>query len=205
MNPKNFHSKGEKALYGTYVLSKENKDPITVEDLAVKLWTLYPIEFCMKGYPEFPNVDIQKYLTKLFADNLIKGGVANYKITNKGALLIEKSNETIKNKKETSLKKDASISRELKEEIDRIRKSKVYKYYLQEKNPDFLEIDIFEFLGTSPRSLHDKSNSHFLSKLNLIKTDLVDYCKINKERDQNLMNILTLWNILNQKYGEKLK
>lgn len=74
MKQNKFQSKGEKALYGIYLLVKEKKNTITVEDLAVKLWELYPLEFCMKGYPEFPNVDIQKYLTSLKIYNLISGG-----------------------------------------------------------------------------------------------------------------------------------
>ena len=69
-NETKFQSKSEKALYGIYLLNKEGKKPITVEHLAVKLWSLYSKEFCMKGYPQFPNVDIQKYLTKLFTSNL---------------------------------------------------------------------------------------------------------------------------------------
>jgi hypothetical protein len=88
MKQDKFQSKGERALYGIYLLFKEGKNPITVEDLAVKLWKLYPLEFCMKGYPEFPNVDIQKYLTKLKIYNLISGGVTNYKLTTKGIRIV---------------------------------------------------------------------------------------------------------------------
>ena len=200
-----FQSKSEKALYGIYLLSKERKSQITVEDLAVRLWKLYSREFCMKGYPEFPNVDIQKYLTKLFTNNLIKGGVINYKITSKGTKMVEDILETANEKKKKLSESDVSISRELKNEINRILTSKVYNYYVSEKNPNFIEIDFFEFLGTSPRSLHDKRNSHFLSKINLIRKDLVEYCEVNKNKDENLKNILNLWKILNKKFGEILK
>ena len=201
MSQDKFQSKSEKALYGIYLLSKEGKSPITVEDLAVKLWKLYSTEFCMKGYPEYPNVDIQKYLTKLFTNNLIKGGVINYRITSKGIKLVEDILETASEKKKNISESDVSMSRELRNEINRILNSKVYRYYISEKNPDFIEIDFFEFLGTSPRSLHDKRNSHFLSKINLIRKDLVEYCEANKYKDQNIKNILNLWNILNKKFG----
>lgn len=200
-----FQSKGEKALYGVYLLIKEGKDPVTVEDLAVKLWKLYNTEFCMKGYPEFPNVDIQKYLTKLFTDNLIKGGVAGYKITDKGAKLVETLLQTAEGKEHSLSESDASVSRELRNEVTRLLSSKVYKYFLNDKNPDFLELDFFEFLGTSPRSLHDKRNSHYLSKINLIKKDLVDYCIKNKNKDENLKNILALWDVLYPKFGKVLE
>ncbi len=205
MKQDKFQSKGEKALYGIYLLIKEGKSPITVEDLAVKLWKLYPLEFCMKGYPEFPNVDIQKYLTKLKIYNLISGGVTNYKMTSKGVKRVEETLKTSQEKTKKLSETDATISRELKSEIFRILNSKVYKYYITEKNPEFIEIDFFEFLGTSPRSFHDKRNSQFLSKINLIRNDLVKYCELNKDKDNNLKNILNLWKILNDKFGEILK
>ena len=205
MNEDKFESKSDKALYGIYLLSKEGKRPITVEDLAVKLWSLYSTEFCMKGYPEFPNVDIQKYLTKLFTNNLIKGGVIDYKITSKGIKRVEDIIKTSQGKEKKLSESDFSISIELRSEITRILNSKVYKYYITEKNPQFIEIDFFEFLGTSPRSLHDKRNSHFISKINLIKKDLIDYCETNKNKDKALKTILSLWKILNDKFGDILK
>lgn len=205
MKQNKFQSKGERALYGIYLLSKGEKNPITVEDLAVRLWKLYPLEFCMKGYPEFPNVDIQKYLTKLKVHNLISGGVTNYKITTKGIKRVEETLKTSQEKRKKLSETDVSISRELRGDILRILNSKVYKYYLTEKNPEFIEIDFFEFLGTSPRSFHDKRNSQFVSKINLIRNDLVKYCELNKDKDKNLKNILELWRILNNKFGEILK
>jgi len=207
-NPKDkskFQSKSEKALYGIYLLTEEGKNPITVEDLAVKLWALYDKEFCMKGYPQFPNVDIQKYLTKLFTSNMIKGGVVNYKITSKGIQTVKSIIDFNKNEEKNLSESDASISRELRAEISRILNSKVYKYFINEEHPDFLELDFFEFLGTSPRTLHDKRNSNFLSKINLIRNDLVQYCKKNSSKDKDLKNILELWNILEPKFGGILK
>lgn len=205
MKQDKFQSKGEKALYGIYLLSEEKKNPITVEDLAVKLWKLYPIEFCMKGYPEFPNVDIQKHLTNLFRGNLIKGGVVNYQITSKGIKKIEELLKVSREKRTKLSGTDVSMSRELKGEILRILNSKIYKYYLTEKNPEFIEIDFFEFLGTSPRSFHDKRNSQFTSKINLIRNDLIKYCEINKGKDDDLKNILRLWNILKDKFWDILE
>src|SRR3989344_178868 len=146
MNQNKFESKSDKALYGIYLLSKEGKSPITVEDLAVKLWKLYSTEFCMKGYPDFPNVDIQKYLTKLFTNNLIKGGVIDYKITSKGSKMVE------------------------------------------------------DIIKTS----HDKEKRPSESDVT-IRKDLVAYCEANKNKDENLKNILGLWKILNKNFGDIIK
>lgn len=205
MNEKKFKSKSEQALYGIYLLDEEGKRPITVEDLAVKLWTVYKKEFCMNGYPQYPNVDIQKHLTKLFTSNLIKGGVVNYILTDKGKKAVEYILKQVIAEEKSLSSKDVSINRELRTEIHRIKLSKVYKYYTSEKEPEFIQMDFFDFLGTSPRSLHDKRNSNFLSKINLIRNDLVEYCEQNKSRDSDLEKIYTLWHILFKQYGELLK
>ena len=75
MNPENLTalSKSEKILVAIYELHKIKTEKITVEDVAVKLWQLWSSEFCMRGYPQYPNVDIQKYITKLLDNNLVSG------------------------------------------------------------------------------------------------------------------------------------
>lgn len=194
-----FNSKSEKALYAIYLLNKDGNKTITVEDLAVKLWSLKNSEFCMKGYPQYPNVDIQKYLTKLFENNFIQGGVSNYKITEKGILLIKNIISSNNLKKNIDL--DHTLNRELVKEINRIINSKLYEYYISTKNPELTENDFFDFLGTSSRSYRDKSNSFFIQRVNLIKKDLIAYCLKDKNKDVKLKNIYELWVLLNNKFG----
>lgn len=194
-----FNSKSEKALYAIYLLNKDGNKNITVEDLAVKLWSLKNSEFCMKGYPQYPNVDIQKYLTKLFENNFIQGGVSNYKITEKGILLIKNIISSNNLKKNIDL--DHTLNRELVKEINRIINSKLYEYYISTKNPELTENDFFDFLGTSSRSYRDKSNSFFIQRVNLIKKDLIAYCLKDKNKDVKLKNIYELWVLLNNKFG----
>src|SRR3989338_3742651 len=82
-------NKSEKILMAIYELDKVKKNKITVEDVAVKLWKLWPSEFCMRGYPQYPNNDIQKHITKPFDNNWVTGGVYGYKLTEKGKSYVE--------------------------------------------------------------------------------------------------------------------
>ena len=41
---------------------------------------------------------------------------------------------------------------------------------------DFLETDLFEFLGTSARSFKDNNQSNFLSRYNLVVKEVIPFC-----------------------------
>jgi hypothetical protein len=192
-------SKSNRALIAIYHLESKKtvEKKITVEDVAVELWKEYPTEFCMKGYPEYPNVDIQKYITKLLANNLIVGGVYNYSITHKGIEVADQlsTNKTIKTKPAL-----ADVRRDIKAEIERIVNSKIFQYYINTKKPDFVESDLFEFMGTSSRSLNTHNDSTFLRKYNMIINDVIPFCKKNKDSDKNMKAILEIWTELAERF-----
>lgn len=194
-------SKSEKILIVIGELNKIKRNKITVEDVAVRLWETWPSEFCMRGYPQYPNVDIQKYITKLLDNNLINGGVFNYKITEKGKATFEdliKIKSRLNNRrKEVS----AEQPRYIKSEITRITRSKVFRYFIENKMPQFLESDFFDFLGTSARSLSTKDRNVFLGRYNTIVKDVLPYCEKTKDKDEYSIKIIELWAILSKQFS----
>ncbi len=198
-------NKSEKMLVAIYELDKLKKEKITVEDVAVKLWLLWPSEFCMRGYPEYPNVDIQKYITKLLDNGLVIGGVCNYKLTDKGKEVVEKLKNTPKQKDQKKGDVSAEQPRHVKTEITRIINSKVFKYYLQNENAPLLESDFFEFLGTSARSLSTKNKNIFLTRYNAVIKEVIPYCRENQRRDEYAEKIIRLWDILSRQFGNITK
>tara|TARA_Y100000310_G_scaffold345318_1_gene463730 strand:- start:913 stop:1530 length:618 start_codon:yes stop_codon:yes gene_type:complete len=198
-------SKSEKILHAIYELEKKRKkgEKISKEMMVVKAWKMFPSEFSMQGYPQYPNADISKYVTKLFKENLSKGGFFDYKITEKGVKYIEKliATKEKKNKTTTAL---IETPRYLKSEISRIVNSKVFKYFVNGEK-DFLENDLFEFLGTSARSFKDSNKSSFLARYNLITQEVIPLCRTNSSKDEDSKKIVDLWNILSNKFGDILK
>lgn len=184
-------------------IKKNQLQKVTVEDVAVNLWKKYPKEFCMKGYPEYPNVDIQKYITKLFDNSYIKGGVFDYKITSKGIDEGEKLEKLEKGEiSEEKLEKDNEVQRYIKKELLRIQKTKIFSYFKEDSNLEILETDIFEFLGSSPRSLATKNRNLFLTRLNMIK-EVIKYCE-NKD-NSDLKLIFNLWEKLQPNLNKLLE
>jgi len=193
-------NKSEKILIAIYELDKEKKDKITVEDVAVKLWKIWPSEFCMRGYPKFPNNDIQKHITKPLDNSWVTGGVYGYKLTEKGKTYAEKL-KGIKVKK-SEREKINEEPRFIKTEFTRIINSKVFKYYSQDKNMDFLESDLFEFLGTSPRSLSTKDRNIFLTRYNSVVKDVIPFCKKIAKKDEEAKKIVEIWEKLSDKFQD---
>jgi len=198
-------NKSEKILLAIYELNKSGKDKITVEDVAIKIWQMWPSEFCMRGYPQYPNVDIQKYITKLLNNNLINGGVYDYKITDKGRDYYDK----IKNQKNQKNQKKGEVTaeqpRHIKTEMFRIINSNVFKYFIKNKPMQFLESDFFEFLGTSARSLNVKDKNIFLIRYNTIIKDIIPYCVNIKDKDEYADKIIKLWDLLSKKFEYVIK
>jgi len=189
----------EKILLAICELDKKRKggEKITKEDMVIKVWKMFPEDFCIKGYPQYPNADISKYVTKLFKENLLKGSFYNYIITPKGKEYAER----ISTGRRPSNKEIISSSRQVESEITRIKNSKVFQVFLKGEQ-DFIESDLFDFLGTSSRSLGDSNKTHFISKYNLIMREVIPFCEKSKERNSEAKEILTLWNILLKKFGE---
>jgi|SRR3989344_7595260 len=196
-------TKSLKILRAIYELgkNKKEKDKITKEMMVVKAWKMFPSDFSMKGYPQYPNADISKYITSLFRANLLKGGFHNYRITEKGIKFIEE--EKLKKQPKKSSDKN-KIPRHIEFEINRILTSKVFEYFSSEKK-DFLETDLFEFLGTSARSFKDSNQSNFLSRYNLVVKEVIPFCQKNKDLDNRLNKIIELWNSLQNKFSNLLK
>jgi hypothetical protein len=192
-------SKSDKALIAIYELDRAKKPEqrVTVEEVAIKLWKLFPSEFSMRGHREYPNSDIQKYITKLITNNYIKGGIYNYIITEKGE---ERARILLKIKDE---EKPADYPNQLKRyistEINRIIRSNVFKYFSNTENPKLVNSDIFDFLGTTARSLkttEKNGKSTFEARYNLINNEVIPACRSLINTDSNARLILKIWELL---------
>ena len=196
-------SKSNKILAAIFALHKEGKERITLEDVAVKLWKLFPTEFCMRGYPQYPNVNITKYITKLFNDSLITGSVSNYKITSKG-INFAQNFEGEQNQNEKIIYSNEQ-PRHIEIEILRILNSKVFKYFSKNHDENFVESDFFEFLGTSSRSLTTKDKKIFQTRYNTMVKEVIPFCEKIMKEDKNAAKIVILWKVLSKKFGEIIK
>jgi hypothetical protein len=190
-----------KILLAISELEKTRKlgEKITKEEMVVKVWKMFPNEFCLRGYPQYPNADISKYVTKLFKENLLRGSFYNYIITEKGKEYVR----SILSKGSVKSSKSISIPRQIESEISRIRNSKTFQLYLKGES-EFIESDLFDFLGTSSRSFGDSNRTAFISRYNLISKEVIPFCEKNKNKQIDAEKIILLWNLLITKFKDLL-
>jgi hypothetical protein len=198
-------------LISLYELIEGNRPgrKVTLEDVAVTAWNKYKNDFCMRGYPEYPNMrDLERLLSALRSEKYVKGNVHNYGITSDGLklvneLLSEGTNSPI------PIEDSGGIRRDIQQEINRILKLKVFNYYVHtDKNKiELLESDFFEFIGTSPRSFNSLKERRllFLPKYVFLVNEVIPFCKLNSKKDKNIAMILELWNILFKQFGKLIK
>lgn len=192
----------DKILLAIYELEKKRKpgQKITKEQMVVKVWKMFPNDFCIKGYPQYPNADISKYVTQLFKENLLNGSFYNYSISEKG----KKYAEIIQSYGQIKSKEIISVPRQIESEISRIKSSKIFQLY-SHGNRDFIESDLFDFLGTSSRSFGDSNKTGFISRFNLISKEVIPFCEKSKNNEQETEKIIDLWKMLLSKFKDLLK
>ena len=195
-------TKEGKVLRAIYDLEKRRKSgkKITKEMIIVKSWEMFPSDFGLRGFPQYPAGNLViRLLTNLGRDNFISGNVNNYKITQKGREFIEKGTIEQTKGKSNMTEFPRHIDRHVEFEINRILKSGVFEYFSTGQK-DFLETDLFEFLGTSVRSFKN-NRGDYLSRYNLVVEDVIPLCKDQKDEK---FKIFELWNLLQDKFPNLL-
>lgn len=196
-------TKESKVLRAIYDLEKGRKSGknVTREMIIVKSWEMFPSDFSLRGFPQYPAGDLaRRLLTNLRKDNLISGNVNNYRITQKGKGFIETMTLKQTKGKSNTTEFPRHMDRHVEFEINRILKSGVFEYFSTGQK-DFLETDLFEFLGTSVRSFKN-NRSDYLSRFNLLVDDVIPSCQ--NQKDEKLNRIFELWNLLQNKFPKLL-
>lgn len=180
-------SRSQKILISLFKIAKGKKKPIRFEDIVVRAFRDFPIDFQLRGYPKFPDSGdiIHKPLyTDLKKNGFLTSGEKYFTLTDKGIRFVK---DNILNS--NYIKKNNSEARRLTKDeqktLERVKSSMALELYLQKKSEEILDVDFYNFLGTSVRT----KKYDFISKLNEI-SDLIDILNYNKEPLGKILNEL---------------
>jgi hypothetical protein len=142
----------ERLLCTVYVMARRKKKTIRFEDIAVMAFKKYPESFQLRGYSEYPDtVQVDKRIYELKKNGLITINNRIVSLTSKGetfaAELIKSGSHSAQSKKVPK-----AMTRDIINEIERIRKTEAYQLFVQGKKEDILDTDFFAYLGTTVRS-----------------------------------------------------
>lgn len=157
-------SRSQKILLTLYEVSGRKKKYIKFEDFAVALFKVYPDEFHLRGYPEYPDTgeSIHRPLYKAKEMGLVSVSNKFFSLTERGLELAEKLKKEITNKKPIPR---ARLSGFADKEISRIKKLEGFRLFLEGQLEKILDIDFYNYLGISART----EKSEFLGRLKTIE------------------------------------
>lgn len=141
----------EKILAVMAELSRGENRPVTLERIAVAAFKRFPSDFCMSGYPEYP--DIMKVSKRLYATlkpaGMVRSADGKFQLTQLGI-------DTARKLKDSTARKSRKLPRGLAREINRIVNCQAYLLFQSGRKAEILDSDLYEYLGASVRTPYNE-------------------------------------------------
>ena len=142
----------EKLLIVIYLMALKKKHALKYEDVYVEAFKKYPTDFQLIGYSEYPDTELMsKKIYDLRKNGLVQIRRKFITITPKGKSYAEKlinSESSFHDKNRNT----AALSRDVKNEINRIMNTDAYQLFLHDKKEQIVDTDFFTYLGTTVRA-----------------------------------------------------
>jgi hypothetical protein len=126
---------------------------LTYEDIVVKAFEMFPDEFALRGYPQYPDSsDIHKPLYgTLKSRGLVRSAQKRFALTRRGVEIADR----LINTAGTSLQEARNperLGRPEEDELDRMLKSEAFRLFMSEQAEKILDTDFYAFLGCTVRT-----------------------------------------------------
>lgn len=180
-------SRPEKILIAMYALSKGKMTPCRYEDIVVKAFEMFQKDFQLRGYPKYPDSsDIHKPLYgPLKSKGLVRSANKTFALTEKGISLTASLMGAVSGAKSVGTEKKR-LTRDMEQEISRIRQSEACKLYVLGKKDSILDTDFYGYLGVSVRT----GKNDFIGRLNSVTEAVGTYAEIDpKPESKGLLEL----------------
>ena len=147
------HERPEKILVAMHKLSEGTTKPLRYEDIVVKAFEMFPDDFALRGYPQFPDSsDIHKPLYgPLKRDGFIRSGNKKFGLTARGVeaagKLLVAAGEKLAQERDGQ-----RMTRDVKDEVDRMLGSAALRLFEDGEAERVLDTDFYGFLGCTVRT-----------------------------------------------------
>jgi hypothetical protein len=146
-------SRKDKIIYTILKFTKGKNKSMLYEDIIIKTYKLFPLDFHIQNYPEYPDSDI--FRREIYFDLRKKGLI---KITNKKCSLTELGEErarsldfdATKSKKNKSI--NVPLSNSNKKEFYRLSNLQGFKMFINNESDKIVDQDYYDFFKISVRT-----------------------------------------------------
>ena len=141
-------------LVAMFKLSSGQPKPLKYEDIVVKAFEMFPKEFALRGYPNFPDSsDIHKPLYgPLKRQGLIRSANKMFALTPRGVEIAKQLIELAGASLEEVMSDGRRITRTQQAEVERMLTSEAHKLFANAESGRILDTDFYRFIGCTVRT-----------------------------------------------------
>ena len=193
------HERPEKILVAMYQLSKGTTRPQKYEDIVVQAFKLFPDEFALRGYPEYPDSsDIHKPLYGVLKrQGFTRSAHKSFALTQRG---VEEAARLV-NAAGTSLEQARTgdrLTRDVKSELERMLRSDAFVFYSGGKSDKILDTDFYAFLGCTVRT----PRNDFLGRLSSVESALKEAHRLGYPSEEGAATLGEAWDSMREKFAK---
>ncbi len=148
------HERPEKILVAMLDLGGGGTKALKYEDIVVRAFDLYPDEFALRGYPQYPDSsDIHKPLYgPLKKDGFVRAGNKTFALTARGVEAARQLSAAAGGDAREAARDGNRMTRDIKAEVDRMMASPATKLFANGDHSRILDTDFFNFAGCTVRT-----------------------------------------------------
>ncbi len=169
------------------------------EDIVVQAFKLFPEEFALRGYPEFPDSsDIHKPLYGVLKrGGMVRSANKTFSLTQRGIETARRIAEAVGKKAQRPQSADR-MTRDVQLEVERMVGSAAFKLHLEGKDPKILDTDFYAFLGCTVRT----PRNDFLGRLRATDEAIKTSLRLNQPDAETARALSSLWSTLNSQFRD---
>lgn len=174
-------SRAEKLLITMYKMSGGSKKSLKFEDIVIEAFKLFPQDFHLRGYPEYPDSGdlVHKPLYDSRKKGYLEASSKVFSFTERGLIYAQQVSKSGGDRKETP----GRLSRFAEKEISRIEKTEGFDLFIRGRIENITESDFYNYLGVTPRT----SKNDFLGRVETVEAaikELSSQKKLVSPRDR---------------------
>lgn len=185
-----------KILIAMHTLSKGTTEPIKYEDIVVTAFRLFPADFALRGYPQFPDSsDVHKPLyARLKSGGFVRGAEKSFALTPRG---VQEARTLMEGGAKAEDARDGRrLTRDKEDEVERMLVSDAVRLFDEGKRDRILDTDFYAFIGCTVRS----EKKVFLGRLKTTEAAIKGASQIEWPTAAKATLLAEVWAVLKAKF-----
>jgi hypothetical protein len=192
----------EKIVLAMHKLSGGTTKPLKYEDIVVTAFRMFPEEFALRGYPEYPDSsDIHKPLYgPLKRRGLVRNANKTFALTERGVEVCSVLNARLAGKPVKAASGDR-MDRVLSGEVEKMLATAAYRFFINDQQAKILDTDFYAFLGCTVRS----HANDVLGRVTITEDAVKEAKRLSYPDKENANRLADVWKFLKTRFQQDIE